>query len=157
MITHLPRPCTVRPGYVGAALDGVETRLGPRDELLVRSPMNMAGYYREPEMTAAAFTEDGFFKTGDVVSIDSDGQMRVVGRLKEQFKTSKGKYVVPAPIEARLMGHPAVESCCVMGAGQPSPFAVIVLSEALLRSMHRSGSARRNRAVVAGARGLAQR
>ena len=99
MITHLPRPGGVRPGYVGAALAGVETRLGPQDELLVRSPMNMRGYYREPEMTAAAFTEDGFFKTGDVVVIDSDGQMKIIGRLKEQFKTSKGKYVAPAPIE----------------------------------------------------------
>ncbi len=131
MITHLPRPGGVRPGYVGAALAGVETRLGPQDELLVRSPMNMAGYFREPEMTAAAFTEDGFFKTGDVVTMDADGQMKIIGRLKEQFKTSKGKYVAPAPIESRLMEHPAVEACCLMGAGQPSPFAVVMLADAV--------------------------
>lgn len=130
MVTHVPRPNGIRSGYVGPALEGVETRIGPQDELLVRSPMNMLGYFREPEMTAAAFTEDGFFKTGDMVALDSDGQLKIVGRLKEQFKTSKGKYVAPAPIEARLMEHPSVEACCLMGAGQPSPFAVVTLSEA---------------------------
>jgi long-chain acyl-CoA synthetase len=129
MITHLPRPGTARPGYVGPALEGVETRLSPENELQLRSPMNMAGYYREPEMTRAAFTEDGFFKTGDVASIDADGQLRIIGRLKEQFKTSKGKYVTPAPIEGRLMEHPAVDACCLMGSGHPSPFAVIVLAD----------------------------
>jgi len=134
MITHLPRPGAVHPGYVGAALEGVETRIGPQDELLVRSPMNMLGYYRAPELTAAAFTDDGFFKTGDVVTMDAGAQVRIVGRLKEQFKTSKGKYVAPAPIESRLMEHPAVEACCLMGAGQPSPFAVLTLSDATLEA-----------------------
>jgi long-chain acyl-CoA synthetase len=130
MITHIPRPDDLRPGFVGRPLEGVETGLGPENELLVRSPMNMLGYYREPELTAAAFTPDGFFKTGDVVEIDPDGQLKIVGRVKEQFKTSKGKYVAPAPIESRLMNHPAVEACCLMGAGQPSAFAVVTLSDA---------------------------
>ena len=80
MITHLPRPGAVRPGYVGPALEGVETRVGAQNELLVRSPMNMLGYFREPQMTADAFTEDGFFKTGDMVSIDSDGQVKIIGQ-----------------------------------------------------------------------------
>jgi long-chain acyl-CoA synthetase len=131
MITHLPRPGTVRPGYVGCALQGVESKVSPEGELLVRSPMNMLGYYKDPENTRAAFTEDGFFRTGDVAVIDTDGQLRIIGRIKEQFKTSKGKYVAPAPIEGRLMEHPAVEACCLMGAGQPSPFAVVILSEAM--------------------------
>ena len=132
LITHLSRPGAVRAGYVGTALEGVETRLGDQDELLVRSPMNMLGYYREPAPTAAAFTEDGFFKTGDIVSIDAAGRMKIAGRIKEQFKTSKGKYVAPAPIEARLMEHPAVEACCVMGSGRPAPVAVVTLSPAAL-------------------------
>ena len=131
MITHLPRSGTVRPGYVGCALEGIETKVSPEGELLVRSPMNMLGYFKDPEKTRAAFTEDGFFRTGDVAVIDTDGQLRIIGRIKEQFKTSKGKYVAPAPIEGRLMEHPAVEACCLMGAGQPSPFAVIILSEAM--------------------------
>lgn len=130
MITHLPRPGDVHPGFVGQALEGVETRLSSENELLVRSAMNMIGYYREPELTATAFTPDGFFKTGDVVVTDSAGQIKITGRIKEQFKTSKGKYVVPAPIESQLMKHPDVEACCLMGAGQPSAFAVVMLSDA---------------------------
>jgi long-chain acyl-CoA synthetase len=131
MITHLPHPSKVRPGYVGAPLEGVETRLGPNNELEVRSPMNMAGYYCEPQLTAEAFTEDGFFKTGDIVTVEADGQTRIVGRTREQFKTSKGKYVVPAPIESRLMDYPGVEACCLMGTGQPNPFAVVMLADAV--------------------------
>lgn len=131
MITHLPHPDAVRTGCVGPALDGVETKVTAEGELLVRSPMNMTGYYRAPELTREAFADDGFFRTGDRVVIDPDGQMRIVGRLKEQFKTSKGKYVAPAPIESRLMEHPAVEVCCLMGSGQPSPFAIVVLAEAV--------------------------
>jgi long-chain acyl-CoA synthetase len=63
------------------------------------------------------------------VHLEPDGQLKIVGRVKEQFKTSKGKYVVPAPIESKLMEHPAVDACCLMGAGHPSPFAVVLLSE----------------------------
>jgi long-chain acyl-CoA synthetase len=129
MITHSPRPESVRPGWVGPPLNGVETMIGPGNELLVRSPMNMLGYYREPQMTADAFTRDGYFRTGDVVQQDIDGQVKIVGRVKEQFKTSKGKYVAPAPIESRLMEHPSVEAVCLMGSGQPSPFAVVTLSD----------------------------
>ena len=131
MITHLPLPGAVRPGYVGAPIEGVETRVTPEGELLIRSPMNMLGYYRDPELTRAAFTEDGFFRTGDVVTAAPDGQIKIVGRLKEQFKTSKGKYVAPAPIEGKLMEHPGVEACCVMGAGRSSPFAVVLLADAV--------------------------
>ena len=127
-ITHLPKVDSVRPGYVGQALEGVETRIGANGELLVRSPMNMMGYYREPEATRDAFDADGFFRTGDIAAIDPDGQLRIVGRIKDQFKTSKGKYIAPAPIESRLAEHPAVESCCLMGAGLPSPFALVMLT-----------------------------
>jgi len=105
----------------------VEAKLGPNDELLLRSPMNMLGYYRDPEGTRAAYTEDGFFRTGDVVQLDPDGQVKIIGRLKEQFKTSKGKYVAPAPLETRLATHPAIEACCVVGAGLASPVAVVLL------------------------------
>jgi long-chain acyl-CoA synthetase len=128
MITHLPKPGHVRPGYVGPPIEGVEAKVGENGELLVKSPMNMLGYYHDPESTRSAFTPDGFFRTGDVVQIEPDGQTRIIGRVKEQFKTSKGKYVAPAPIESKLMAHPAVEACCLMGAGQPSPFAVVLLS-----------------------------
>jgi len=128
-ITHLPPAVDrIRPGYVGSAIDGVEMKVSENGELMVKSPMNMLGYYKDPQGTRDAYTADGFFKTGDVVELDSDGQVKIVGRLKEQFKTSKGKYVAPSPIETELMAHPALEACCVMGADLPSPFAVVVIA-----------------------------
>jgi long-chain acyl-CoA synthetase len=129
LITHLPAPGRVRPGYVGPAIEGVEARLGEQSELQIRSPMTMLGYYKDPQGTRDVFLPDGFFRTGDVAEIDTDGQLKIVGRIKEQFKTSKGKYVAPAPIESKLIAHPAVDACCLMGAGLPSPFAVTTLSE----------------------------
>jgi long-chain acyl-CoA synthetase len=91
--------------------------------------MNMLGYYKDPEGTRKAFTDEGFFRTGDLAIIAPDSQLRIIGRAKEQFKTSKGKYVAPAPIESMLVAHPAVEAGCLMGAGLPSPFAVLLLSD----------------------------
>ncbi|SPF48396.1 AMP-dependent synthetase and ligase (fragment) [Candidatus Sulfopaludibacter sp. SbA4] len=128
-VTNLPAPGTVRAGYVGRGLEGVEMKVGENSELLIKSPMNMLGYYKDPQGTHNSFTEDGFFRTGDLASIAPDGQLKIIGRVKEQFKTSKGKYVAPAPIESMLVAHPAVESGCLMGAGLPSPFAVILLTE----------------------------
>ncbi|HJT87808.1 MAG TPA: AMP-binding protein, partial [Bryobacteraceae bacterium] len=113
-ITHLPADGHVRPGYVGAAIDGVEAKLSPEGELLLRSPMTMIGYYKDPEGTAQSFTEDGFFRTGDLAAIDTDGQLKLIGRIKEQFKTSKGKYVVPAPIESKLVADPDVDACLLV-------------------------------------------
>jgi long-chain acyl-CoA synthetase len=128
MITHVPRGSAIRPGYVGPCLDGVSMKIGAEGELLIKSPMNMLGYYKDPEGTVRAFTEDGFFRTGDLARIGADGQLQIVGRLKEQFKTSKGKYVIPAPIESKLMGHAEIESCVLMGAGLPGPVALVVLT-----------------------------
>jgi len=128
LVTHIPEPGHVRPGYVGGALDGVEVKLNENSELMIKSPMNMLGYYKDPQLTQDALTPDGFFRTGDLVHLDPDGQVKIIGRIKEQFKTSKGKYVAPAPIESELLAHPAVEACCVMGAGLPSAFAIVVLS-----------------------------
>ncbi len=127
-VTHIPAPGKVRPGFVGAALEGVQVKVTAAGELMLKSPMNMLGYYKDPQGTRDAFAEDGFFRTGDIVHLDPDGQLKIVGRVKEQFKTSKGKYVAPAPIESELMAHPAIEACCLMGAGLPSPFVVAVLT-----------------------------
>jgi len=91
--------------------------------------MNMLGYYRDPESTQASFTADGFFRTGDLARLEPDGQLKIIGRVKEQFKTSKGKYVMPTPIECQLLAHPVVDACCLMGAGMPHPFAVVLLAE----------------------------
>ncbi|MFT6330828.1 MAG: long-subunit acyl-CoA synthetase (AMP-forming), partial [Bermanella sp.] len=87
------------------------------------------GYYKEPEKTAGVFTNDGFLRTGDKGVIDAEGYVKITGRLKDIFKTAKGKYVAPAPIEAKLMENPIVEQVCVTGTNLPQPIALLVLSE----------------------------
>ena len=138
-ITHAPRPQDFRMGFVGHALPGVEVRIGAEDEVQMRSPMNMIGYYRNDEATRACFTADGFFRTGDKGELAPDGQLKIVGRIKEQFKTSKGKYVSPVPIEKRFGIHPALEATCVMGDGRPHPFALSVLSPEARKQCEASG------------------
>lgn len=95
---------------------------------MVRSPCNMMGYFKEPEKTREALTEDGWLHTGDRGEIDSENRLKITGRVKELFKTGKGKYVAPAPIENRLAAHPKIEAVCVTGAGFPQPFAIVILS-----------------------------
>jgi long-chain acyl-CoA synthetase len=128
-ITHTPRRGVSRPGYVGDAVPSVEVRISEVGEVLIRSRMNMAGYFKSPELTKTAFTDDGFFRTGDLGEVDAEGWLKIIGRVKEQFKTTKGKYVTPNTIEKLLCVLPSVESCCVMGDGMPHPFAVVVPSE----------------------------
>ncbi len=118
----------VRPGYVGVPLPGVECRLGEDGEVLVKSPGQMLGYYRAAEDSRQCFTPDGFFHTGDRGELDEAGRLRITGRVKELFKTSKGKYVAPVPIENRLGAHPFVEAICVTGHGEPQPFALLMLA-----------------------------
>ena len=128
-VSHATLPDMRRPGTVGLPYDGVESRLdAPTGEIQVRCGSLMMGYYREPELTKAAFTEDGWLRTGDKGALDADGCLRITGRVKDLFKTSKGKYVAPAPIEDRLVAHPAVEACCVAGANFPQPFAMLMLN-----------------------------
>jgi len=127
-LSHTCRPGQVRVGYVGSPWPHVECRLSDIGEVLVRAPWNMLGYYKEPEKTREAFTEDGYLRTGDLGQIDELGRLKIVGRAKEQFKTSKGKYVAPAPIENKLGVHPAIEAVCVTGASYPQPFAIAMLS-----------------------------
>jgi long-subunit acyl-CoA synthetase (AMP-forming) len=133
--SHVSLPGKSRVGYVGHAFPGVQVRLSPEGEILVKSPGDMKGYYKEPEMTRNAYTEDGFLKTGDRGEIDEQGRLKITGRVKELFKTSKGKYVSPAPIENLLNADTQVEMSCVSGAGAPQPFALIMLSESLRKQL----------------------
>jgi long-subunit acyl-CoA synthetase (AMP-forming) len=89
----------------------------------------MQGYYKDPEKTAETITADGFLRTGDKGEQDAEGNLRLTGRIKEIFKTSKGKYVAPAPIENRLAEHSRIEQVCVVGDGMAQPMALCVLSE----------------------------
>jgi long-chain acyl-CoA synthetase len=116
-------------GCIGKPYDGVDIRTSEEGEIQVLSPCNMIEYYLEPEKTAEVFTEDGYLCTGDKGVIDSDGYVKITGRLKDIFKTAKGKYVTPAPIEAKFMENPIVEQVCVTGTNLPQPVALLVLSE----------------------------
>ena len=116
-------------GYVGAPYPGVEVRISPEGEIQIKSPGQMVGYYKRPDLDAEVFTADGFFKTGDQGERRPDGQLKITGRLKELFKTGKGKYVAPAPIENTLNNHPMIESSMVSGVGQSASYGLIVLSE----------------------------
>jgi len=117
------------PGYVGIPYEGVEVRIGAGSEILIKSPGQMKGYYKRPDLDAESFTEDGFFRTGDMGERNTDGLLKLTGRVKELFKTAKGKYVAPAPIENMLNDHPLVELSIVSGVGQPSAYGMVVLSE----------------------------
>jgi long-chain acyl-CoA synthetase len=119
------------PGLVGVALPGVQVRLAHDGEILIKSPGQFVGYYKRPDLNAQAFTEDGFFHTGDKGEYDASGMLKVTGRVKEIFKTSKGEYVAPAPIENLLNAHPMVELSLVSGVGQPAAYAMVVLAEEL--------------------------
>ena len=127
--SHISQPGKTRVGYVGSPLPGVQHKLSDAGEILVKSAGSMLGYYKEPELSAAAFTDDGFLKTGDRGEIDSADRLRITGRVKEIFKTSKGKYVAPAPIENKLMTLDEIEQACVTGSGFPQPHAVCMLGE----------------------------
>ena len=127
--SHTAKPGQGRVGYVGHAYDDVVCRIAEDGEIQVKSPGMMMGYYKNPESTAETITADGFLRTGDKGSEDSQGRLKITGRTKEIFKTSKGKYVAPAPIENELIANHNVELACVGGKSQPQPFAILQLSE----------------------------
>lgn len=116
-------------GTVGRPVEGCQVRQGEDGELMVKSPGLMSAYYLQEEATAAAFDADGFFHTGDLCSIDEDGCVSITGRVKDNFKTAKGKYVAPVPIERKLAQDPHIELICVIGSGLPHPIALVQLSE----------------------------
>ncbi|AEP29417.1 AMP-binding protein [Brumicola nitratireducens] len=116
-------------GSIGRAYKGVDIRISGEGEILVKGKCNMKEYYLEPKKTLDAFTDDGYLKSGDKGSVDEDGYFRISGRLKEIFKTSKGKYIAPVPIESKLMVNSLIEQVCVTGAKLKQPVALVVLSE----------------------------
>ena len=142
-ISHATLPGKVRPGTVGQPYEGVETRLDPATgEIQMRSHGLMLGYYKEPGLTANALSADGWLLTGDKGALDVEGNLKITGRVKDLFKTGKGKYVAPAPIEDKLVMHPAVEACCVTGANLGQPLAVLMLNEgAVAKSKTAEGKA----------------
>ncbi|CAD5373411.1 Long-chain-fatty-acid--CoA ligase [Rubrivivax sp. A210] len=130
-------------GTVGRPYDSVQCRIdATTGEVQIASPANMLGYYKEPAMSREAFTEDGWLKTGDKGAVDAQGRLKITGRVKDLFKTSKGKYVAPAPIEDRLVMHGALEACCVTGANLGQPLALAMLNiDAIKKAAQPAGRA----------------
>lgn len=117
-------------GTVGRVYPGVEVKILPgTGEILTRSDWNMEGYYKEPKMTAETIDEEGWIHTGDVGELDSEGYLKITGRVKEMYKTSKGEYVAPSQIEFGFADNKLIEQICVVGQRLPQPIALVVLSD----------------------------
>lgn len=127
--SHASTPQFNATGCVGIPLPGVQVRIADDGEVQIKSPGCMVGYYKRPDLNAEVFTPDGYLRTGDKGSRNADGLLKLTGRVKEIFKTSKGKYVAPAPIENLLNAHPLIEMSMVSGTGQVAAFAMVVLAE----------------------------
>ncbi|MDE6535801.1 MAG: long-chain fatty acid--CoA ligase [Muribaculaceae bacterium] len=113
-------------GSVGTALSGLKVRIGDNSEIQVFGPTVMTGYYKMPEATAEAFTDDGWFHTGDAGRIDSQGNIYITDRIKDLFKTSNGKYIAPQALESRLGADPLFEQVAIIGDQRKFVSALIV-------------------------------
>jgi long-chain acyl-CoA synthetase len=111
-------------GTVGKVIDNVEVKIAEDGEILVKGPNVMLGYYKDPEKTASVMTGD-YFHTGDKGEVDADGFLKITGRKKEIFKTSGGKYIVPALLENEMKQSRFIEQIIVIGEGQKMPAAII--------------------------------
>jgi long-chain acyl-CoA synthetase len=115
-----------RLGTVGKPLDGVEVTIGENDEILVRGPNVMRGYFNKPKETAEAIDQEGWFHTGDQGRLDESGNLIITGRIKELIVTSYGKNVPPVPIEAKITSSSYIEHAVLFGDNQKYVTALIV-------------------------------
>jgi long-chain acyl-CoA synthetase len=139
-IVSANRPDDNRVGSVGRVFPGIDVKLAPDGEILVRGPNVMRGYYNQPEATAAVM-KDGWFATGDVGRFDERGHLYITDRKKDLFKLSNGKYVAPQLIESLIKQSALVSQVIVIGAGRKQPAALIVPDwDALASALSETGS-----------------
>jgi len=129
IVSHFNLPDANKFGTVGKPVYGATAKLSAEGEICIKNNCLMKGYYKNPEATAEMFDEQGYLKTGDIGEYDHDGYLTITGRAKDQFKTDKGKYIFPAPIELELSKNPNIEQICIVGMGIPQPILLVVLSE----------------------------
>lgn len=127
--SHFCSPHINRYGTVGKALPEILIQIADDGEIRKKCKADMKGYYKEKEMTAEMFDEKGYLKTGDIGEYDQDGFLKITGRVKDIFKTDKGKYISPGPIETQILANTNIEQACVVGTGVPQPIALITLSD----------------------------
>ena len=120
-------------GTVGVPLPGLEVRIDKNGEILVKGPTVTPGYYKNPEANKAAFTEDGFFRTGDAGYFTRNGALVLTERVKDLFKTSNGKYVAPQMLESRLAENKYIDEVAVIGDQRKFVTALIVPNLSQLR------------------------
>lgn len=120
-------------GTVGKAGIGVNIKISDEGEILCRCEGMMLGYYKDPEHSAEAIDADGWLHTGDMGKLDREGYLTITGRMKDVFKTAKGKYVAPVPIEGLLGQESIIEQLCVIGYGMPQPIALVQLAESAMK------------------------
>ena len=119
----------IRVGSVGQLMTGGEVKISDDGEILLRSPATMKGYYLDDEKTAEVICDEGYYHTGDAGEVCSDGFIKITGRIKDTFKTSKGEFITPTIIENLLSQNTSIEQLCIVGLGMPQPMALVVLSE----------------------------
>lgn len=116
-------------GSCGKPFPGNEIRIAEDGEIMFRAPWMFKGYYKNPVATREVLSQDGWFATGDLGSLDKDGRLRIVGRKKELLKTSGGKYVAPVPIEDNLKSHPIVKDAMIVGDDKKYCVALVSLDD----------------------------
>ena len=147
-VTCANRPEDSKVGSIGTPFDGIEMKIAEKDgEVLVRGPNVMVGYYENPEETAKVIDEEGFYHTGDVGYMDTDGHFFITDRIKDLFKLSNGKYVAPLQVESLLKQSPLVSQPVVVGSGRKQVGALIVpdwdaLKEEMKAAGHDAGGSR---------------
>lgn len=129
MISHCNLPGANKIGTVGKFTYGATAKLSETGEICIKNSSLLLGYYKNPEATAKVFDKDGYLKTGDIGEYDHDGYLTITGRAKDQFKTDKGKYISPTPIEMGLSKNNDIEQVCVVGMGIPQPIMLVIPSE----------------------------
>ncbi|HHQ4736517.1 AMP-binding protein [Aeromonas veronii] len=135
-------------GTVGKAGLGVTIKISDEGEILCRCEGMMLGYYKDPEHSAEAIDAEGWLHTGDMGKLDREGYLTITGRMKDVFKTAKGKYVAPVPIEGLLGQEPIIEQLCVIGYGMPQPIALVQLAESAMKGNREEVNARLEAARV---------
>ena len=133
------RPEDNKAGSIGKPFYGIEMKIGPSDEVLIRGANVMTGYYNNPEATAAALDSEGYYHTGDVGYVDHDGHFYITDRLKDLFKLSNGKYVAPQQVESLLKQSPFISQAVVVGSGRKQVGALIVPDWEALKDEMKNG------------------
>lgn len=116
-----------REGYVGTPRLDVRAKISKDGELLIKSPCLMAGYYKNDEATAEAFTAQGWLRTGDLAEIDDIERVKILGRISENFKNQSGEYITPSSIEKKFESHGLAEQLCLVGRGLPHNVLLVAL------------------------------